>query len=117
MNAANDPIGHGMPIFEREMRPQDCYDWVTREHVTLLALRAFDLAKNSCKPDPGERFIREIGGPTWSSRASFAETLSVVFDCAIKAEAYNLGIGDNEFEQDAHRYLLWKRDDRGEFPQ
>jgi hypothetical protein len=102
--------------FAPVQRPQDCWDWLTREDVTRMAARAFELARAECFPPAGERFMQD--GMPWSGRDSFAIDLALVFELQVKNEAHRLGIDRGDFVQDAARLLRWigKREASAETP-
>ena len=91
-----------------EKRPQDCWDWITREEACRFAMRSFDLVQKGCKPPRGERFLIPGDAMGWSSRVTFAEHLAVVFELHVKAEAHGLGLGAGDFRTEAARLLVWE---------
>jgi hypothetical protein len=90
--------------FQAPQRPQDCFDWITRETVTMLVARAFELACREAHPPHGERFIDLNGG--WSTRAAFASDLARFFEWQLKTEAHLLGVDGGEFEGE---FAAWMR--------
>ena len=85
------------PVFAKETRPHDCWDWITAEDVVRHALAAYYHACRSSKPPPGERFIDALGS-AWTSREGWANNVIDHFDLRLKTDAYRLGIGDYERE-------------------
>lgn len=89
-----------------EKRPQDCWDWITPEEVSRMAVRAFEMARRAVRPPQGERF-RDGSGTVWAARDDFANYLTSVFELHVKAEAYALGIGGQDYATDAARLQRW----------
>jgi hypothetical protein len=91
--------------FEPERAPQDCWDWITPEEVTRMALVAFDAVKRRCRPPVGERFV--VYGVAWATRDQFAAELSEYIEHLVKGRAYALGIGGEEYEHNAVMVAKW----------
>ena len=91
--------------FLPEKRPQDCFDWLTREDVTRMAMRAFEVACAGCRAPAGTRFMDD--DVAWQSRAGFAHDLAQAFGLQVKNEAHTLALDGGQFEADAAMWLRW----------
>lgn len=88
-----------------ENRPQDCWDWISPEEVTRMAMIAFQTARRNSRPPNGQRFVEE--DMPYASREDFARNLALIFEVQIKTEAYSLGIGRACFEDEVRRFKAW----------
>lgn len=90
-----------------ERRVEDCWDWITPEEVTRMAMLSFEMARKACWPDRSEPFMDD-GMPN-AGREYFASTLAMLFELHIKSEAHSRGVAQGDFEADAALLLRWKR--------
>jgi hypothetical protein len=88
-----------------ERRPEHCSDWITPDEAVRMAVRAFAVAREHAAPEAGSPFIED--GMPWSTREDFADALADVFAMQVRALAYRLDIGRDNFEQDAVRLAKW----------
>jgi hypothetical protein len=88
-----------------ESRPEHCFDWITADEAVRMAVRAFAVARQHAWPEPGEQFVQD--GAPWSTREDFADALGNVFAMQVRALAFRLDIGADQFEQDAVRLAKW----------
>jgi hypothetical protein len=98
------------PALRAEQRPQDCWDWITREEVTRMALVAFEMARKNARPPIGERFLDPSDGVAWSGREDFAQNVSSLFELQVKAEAHRLGIAGDQYADEVRRLAIWRAD-------
>lgn len=88
-----------------ETRAEHCFDWITPDEAVRMAVRAFAVAREHARPEPGQSFMQE--GAPWSTREDFADALANVFSMQVRALAFRLDIGSDHFEQDAVRLAKW----------
>lgn len=84
-------------------RSRDVCDWVARDQVVLMAMRAFELALKQSTPPAGQQFL-DADGP-WSTRDQFASDLAFLFDAQLKSQAHVLGVDRGDFASQ-HRFWL-----------
>lgn len=92
--------------FAKETRPEHCFDWLSAEDLVVMAVRSLTLARRACYPEVGERFTDE--DVPWATRDYVADVVGLTFALQVKAHAYRLGIGGDEFEQDAVTWAKWE---------
>ena len=85
-------------------KPQDCWDWITPEHVSRLALAAYSLASRQCQPTDGAPFL-DIDGEAYAGPYDFAEMVSQLFVLKLGTAAAAAGI--DGFEHCAEQLATW----------
>jgi hypothetical protein len=79
-------------VFEREKRSQDCSDWIGVEDLTLMASRAFVLAKLSAKQAwASARHPDAVEGQGLFGRDDFCDDVLALFDMQLRAHGHQVG--------------------------
>lgn len=82
MNAAVEPL-------EPAGTPAECVNWLAREDLTRLALKAYEMARGDCTPRPGESFM--VDGDTYAGRSTFRDCL--LDNLALLVDRHGLEVG------------------------
>lgn len=82
--------GHQSPVapLPAAASPQECFNWLQREDLTRLALKAYEMARRDCFPE-SEGFM--VDGMAYCDRATFRDAL--VDNLALLVGRFGLEVG------------------------
>ena len=84
MNQNKSPVAALAPA----ANPQDCFNWLQREDLTRMALKAYEMARRDCYPE-SEGFM--VAGEAYSDRQTFRDAL--LDNLALLVDRHGLDVG------------------------
>ncbi|MGB7422536.1 MAG: hypothetical protein WA917_11790 [Comamonas sp.] len=76
-------------LLDAPATPLDCWAWLPREELTRLTAFALEMARLSCNPPSGERFM--VSGDAWCDRRTFRDAL--LDNLALLIDRHGLDVG------------------------